>query len=205
MLNSGEIKGKCVHRTDRVRLVESLYSDLAMKQTGMARLFQCNEKTIREDFKKIRTANALRADPGFADEIAGEIPGLARSVVEHTLRVGRDKSTPPAVRVKAERSGMRTFIEGMNMLQSLGHLPSAGMWMKAEQDKAPEQPASLADLIPEIDRLISIAGTNSPSVLPFLKNLRDAADAVHPSTGSSRAKPKAGRRTDPAPPTEPMP
>ena len=225
-LKSGEISGKSVHRTDRRRLVEYLHFENLLNQVGMARLLQCDEATVRKDMAKIRRANALRADPGFADQIAGEILAMARSAVEHTNRVGRDKSTPPAVRVKAERSGMRMFIEGMKMLQSLGHLPSAALRFKMEPDShsdgppdnRSEQPPSLGDLSSELDRLAQIAAKESPGAVLFLNRLRDAVRAgpapVQPlgteaaagfGTHHSAPTTSPAQPTSPVPPTNPAP
>lgn len=208
-LKSGEITGKCIHRTDRRRLVEYIKRENPLHQVEIAKLLQCNEKTISKDMAEIRKANALRADPEFADEIAGEILGLSRSGVEHADRIWRDKSTPPAVRVKAKRSGMRMYLEGMKMLQSLGHLPSAALRIKMEPNNAPEKPASLGDLVPELDRLAQIAAKESPGSLPLLNSLREAVRTelppIQPPRTHSDEDTGGGASAYPAPPAPPSP
>jgi hypothetical protein len=205
LLKSGQIKGKCIHRSDRLRLVEYLYGEPAADVADIAKLFQRNEQTIRRDLERIRKANAMKADLGFADEIAGEIWGMARSVVQHLRRVGRDKATPPAVRVKAERGLLRAYIDAAQLLQSLGHLPSAALRIKMEPNGAAERPTSIRDLLPELDRLAQIATKESPGALPLLNSLRDAARTGLPPVQPPQPKAGADPAATPIPPIPPSP
>lgn len=198
LLKSGQIKGRCVHRTDRLRMVEYIHGDAITGVAETAKLFQRNEKTIREDIKRIREANALKADPGFAEEFAGEVLALARSVEQHLGREGRDKATPPAVRVKAQRGRLRALLEVGLLLQSLGHLPSAALRLKMEPIAAPEGPASMSDVLADLDKLIGVAAAQSPQDVPLLSSLRDVVRTAPPPVRPPTTEPAA-------PATEPTP
>jgi hypothetical protein len=95
---------------------------LSRRETAL--LMRASESTITRDRRVIRKENALRAEPGLADELAGEFLRQSESLQDQMRRISRDPKATPAVRLSALKACFQTSRDTMKLLQSMGYLPT---------------------------------------------------------------------------------
>lgn len=107
---------------DRRRCVEVLRGE-GYSVAEIGRILKKSERTIQRDLAQIRTDNALRVRPGFAEEMAGEMVRQAEVSVARLRRIAREQAASAMERLMAESAAWRVHSDMIIRLQSLGHLP----------------------------------------------------------------------------------
>jgi DNA-directed RNA polymerase specialized sigma24 family protein len=135
----------------------------------IAQFLKRNDRTITRDRKAIQEAAALAHDPALAGRVAGQLVSEATLCIDRIRRVSRDRETPPAVKVDAERSCFTILSDLVQRLQSLGYLPTAAQRMDLTHSVG-ELP-SVDSLEAELTRLKDFAQDAEGDVLPEVKQL----------------------------------
>jgi len=115
----------------------------------IAQLLGRDERTIQRDRASIRAQNALSVSPGFINEVAGEMLREARGCAERIRRAARDRDAEPSDRIEAERACFDVAARSIELLQSLGFLPTTRAasdpgWIHLAQEAPAELLAELA-------------------------------------------------------------
>lgn len=150
-IKSGRVAARTLDPEVRRVCVEYLFGE-GVQIAEIAQLLCRTERTVRRDLDEIRRANALDVDPGFADQIAGELLSEARVSIGRIRRVTREKDAPHAARIDGERTIVQILDIVANRLQSIGYLPSATQRIQAELTHAIE-PLSFDAVTMELERL----------------------------------------------------
>jgi hypothetical protein len=147
-LKDGAIQGKTLSAPNRRSCVDYLTGE-GISIPEIAQLLGRTERTIQRDRAFIRAQNALSVAPGFANEVAGEMLREVRGCTERMRRAARDKEAAPSERIDAERACFDITARSIELLQSLGFLPTAGRasepgWLHLSQEAPTELLAELA-------------------------------------------------------------
>jgi len=184
-LKSKKIEGSALSIEQRHEVVECLQAE-GVSTAEISKILGMASRTIRRDLEGIRDANALRADPGMADRMAGELFNEARTCIARIRRTTREKDVSHAVRVDGERAVFQILDSLAARLQSLGHLPTAALKVRADLTHHHVDVPGYDDLKQELDRLTGIVpdGSSQTKELGTLKQLTEKAagldaDAKH--------------------------
>ncbi len=157
-LQAREVKGSSLSGDDRRLCVEYLTSE-GYSVAEIAGILHIADRTVHRDRQRIRSANAVARDPSLVGEMVGRLIGEAETTVSRLRRVARDRATPAAVKVEAERACWTSVRELVSTLQRLGYLPTAATRLdvragvsSAEELEAPEY----EELHSELERLQGI-------------------------------------------------
>ena len=170
-MRSGALSGKALDPETRRSCVLYLLGE-GLNQAEIAKLIGVSPKTIQRDVEAIREANELERDLRFAGKIGGELVISTRAAIARLLRIARDKSNPPAVRIDAERAAFEMRIKEIACLQSLEFLPSAAHRIEASHTLSLEPPGIDA-LEVEIEQLKPLADDETAKDLDRLKGSTD--------------------------------
>ncbi len=130
-LRAGATSIKLVPREVQLQITEILTSD-GYSLADVAALMGVSTKTVQRLRKQLRTDNALRASPGFADEVAGDLVRLAETEVQRIRRTMRDKEISPEARISGSVACFGIYRGLVDSLQKLGRLPSAATEVRGE-------------------------------------------------------------------------
>jgi transposase len=157
-LQAREVKGSSLSGDDRRLCVEYLTSE-GYSVAEIAGILHIADRTVHRDRQRIRSANSVARDPSLVSEMVGRLIGEAETTVSRLRRVARDRATPAAVKVEAERACWTSVRELVSTLQRLGYLPTAATRLdvragvsSAEELEAPEY----EELHSELERLQGI-------------------------------------------------
>jgi DNA-binding CsgD family transcriptional regulator len=159
-IQSGARQPNSLSMEDRQRCVEHLTTD-GYQTAEIAAILKVAERTVLRDRKAIRKANALQADEGFAAETVGNLIKQADQAIARLRRISREKDTPPAVKVDAERASWGITRDTVELLQRLGHLPTAVQEIRGELTHRLENAPELEILHSELERLEGIVTENT--------------------------------------------
>lgn len=177
MVRDRQIAAASLCPSDRRRCVEHL-SQEGYSAVEIAEVLQVSERTITRDRVQIRRRNALERDPGLAKEAVGELCDFARHSMARLRRLARDRGTPPATKVDAERAAWRTMYELTQKLQSLGYLPTAAHELKASMTHRVETPPEFQELAEEAHQLAAIMREHGAADRRLIRNVRSIGDAL---------------------------
>ncbi len=174
-LQRGELSGKQLRIEDRRACVGYLTAE-GYSSAEIGGILRVADRTVIRDRKAVRQANALTVDEGFAPEMAGRLVHEAESTVSRLRRISREKSTPAAVRVDAERTTWQVLQGLVGSLQKLGYLPTATQQVSADLTHTirDERPMRFDEIEMEIARIESVAGAGglAPESLTELNEVR---------------------------------
>lgn len=137
----------------------------------IAQFLKRNERTITRDRKAIQELAALDHDPKLAGQMAGQLVTEAMLCIDRIRRVSRDRETPPAVKVDAERSCFQILTGLVERLQSMGYLPTAAQ--KLDLTHSVGEIPSMDAIVLEVQRIKSVAEFEFNEMPPELKALED--------------------------------
>lgn len=164
-IQAGTLHASNLAVVDRQRCVEHMSIE-GYSTAEIAEVMKVAERTIIRDRKAIRAANALRTDPNFVAETIGTLVKHAEASIARLRRIARERDTPPAVKVDAERVGWEVARDLVQSLQRLGYLPTAAHEIRGElTHRVDDQLPSLDELAAELARIEGIA-TESVAVVP---------------------------------------
>ncbi len=172
-LRSGDLAGKSLAPGDRRRCVEHLSAE-GCSVVEISDILRVNERTVHRDRKAIREANALTVDPAFAGQMAGTLLGTAEQAMTRIRRFARDRETPAAIKIDAERQCWTITRQLVDTLQSLGYLPRAAQRVDAALTHHIEPPLdddALAQELAFVETVMREA-TTDPSLLSQLDHIR---------------------------------
>jgi hypothetical protein len=167
LIKQGATDPRLLPALDRQACVVHLTGE-GLSVPEIAQFLKRNERTITRDRKAIQEAAALAHDPALAGRLAGQLVSEAALCIDRIRRVSRDRETPPAVKVDAERSCFQILSELIQRLQTLGYLPTAAQHL-ALTHSVGELP-TLDSLDSELIRLKQLA-SDSGQVIPEVKQL----------------------------------
>ncbi len=161
-------------------MVEHLTSD-GYSAVEIAEVLKISERTIERDRRAIRESHALVADPALVPQMVGHLVGQAELAVGRLRRIARDRDTPAAVKVEAERSCWGISRDLVASLQRLGYLPTAPQEFRGEiwtgAEVALEAPG-LDELEAELARVESIVSSDTARDGSRLGALAEVRDTV---------------------------
>jgi hypothetical protein len=160
-LQAGELAGTNLGVGDRRRCVEHLSAE-GYVVPEIAEILKLSERTIARDREAIRAANSVARDPKLLGEMVGYLLRQAESSIARMKRLGRDRETPPEVRLNAERGCWTIAREAAQTLQSLGYLPTAQQAIAAELTHRFEVQPDYAGMAQELERLEGILRSSAP-------------------------------------------
>lgn len=181
-LKEGVIQGKTLSAPNRRSCVDYLTGE-GVSIPEIAQLLGRTERTIQRDRAVIRAQNALSVTPGFVNEVAGEMLRELRGCTERMRRAARDKEAAPSERIDAERACFDITARSIELLQSLGFLPTAGGdpepgWIHLSQE-AP------AELLAELARMKAVLAGVQARRVPQLSAQSSGTDVVGMSPGAT--------------------
>lgn len=124
LIKQGATDPKILSAHDRQACVVHLTAE-GLSVPEIAQFLKRNDRTITRDRKAIQEAAALNHDPSLAGRLAGQLVTEAALCIDRIRRVSRDRDTPPAVKVDAEKNCFHILSELVQRLQTLGYLPTA--------------------------------------------------------------------------------
>lgn len=161
-LQAGELAGNNLGIGDRRRCVEHLSAE-GYVVPEIAEILKLSERTIARDREAIRAANSVARGPKLLGEMVGYLLRQAESSIARMKRLGRDRETPPDVRLNAERGCWAVAKETVETLQSLGYLPTAQQTIAAELTYRFEVEPDYAGMQQELERLEGILRSSAPA------------------------------------------
>jgi len=162
-------------KIERRRCVQHLSGE-GLSVPEIAQVMGVSDRTVARDRKAIHEEEALEHDPHLASLMAGRLVSEAELVIQRIRRVSRDRETPHAVRVEAEKSCYMILVSMTDRLQSLGYLPTAAQRIEADVRHESAAVPSHKEISVEIERLETIAEeTGDGHVVKTLKKLRSTA------------------------------
>lgn len=161
-LQGGELSGSNLGVGDRRRCVEHLSAE-GYVVPEIAEILRVSERTIARDREAIKSANSVARDPKLVGEMVGHLLRQAEASVARMKRLGRDRETPPVVRLDAEKACWTVVRELTETLQSLGYLPTAQQTIAAELTHRFETEPDYAGMQQELERLEGILRTSAPA------------------------------------------
>ena len=184
-IQSGALAGRNLSPDDRRRCVEHLTAE-GYSIAEIAEILGAAERTIARDRAAVREANALRAGPEFAGEMAGQLVRQAESGIARLRRVARERECPHATKVESERAAWSIARELIQCLQRLGYLPEAAQRVRAEVSAGLAgagafgefQAPRLDELADEAARLAQIAGRAGPDAAPLLGEVERVREVI---------------------------
>ena len=154
-IHAKQLAPRSLSAHDRQACVELLAAD-GHSNPEIAEILHVSTRTVVRDRKAIRQANALQADPSLIAEMAGRLVQDAERAVSRLRRLGKEKTTPAATRVEAERAAWKVVCDLTERLQSLGYLPTAAQRLEADLTHHLGQTPSLELALAEMSRLEAI-------------------------------------------------
>ncbi len=178
-VKKGTVDPKTLAIVDRRRCVEHLTCE-GCSIAEMSEILKVNERTIARDRAAIRKANAVERDPEMTAEIVGQLILQADTCIQHIRRVTRERATPPNVRVDGEKACWGIFRDFVQLLQTLGHLPTAPQEIRGQLTHQIEQLPGFAQMKEEVARMETIVTTYAigEENLPLLKKFAEIKEQV---------------------------
>jgi hypothetical protein len=177
-LQRGEVTGKSLSPVDRRKVVEHLNNE-GCSVGEIAEVLKCSDRTILRDRKEIAASYAVQSDPQTIAQFIGRLVQAAEVTVLRLRKIGRDKSTPPAVAVEAAHRAYQVYADLTVRLQSLAILPSATHHIQATLTHHAGEVPDYERLDNEVKRVKSTvvaAAENDPKLLAQLKQLEQRID-----------------------------
>lgn len=179
-LHSGELEAKSLGADDRRRCGEHMVGE-GYSTVEIAEVLKVSERTIARDRAATRQANALKRDPAFASEMAGNLVRHADLAVSRIRRVTRDRDTPPNVKVDGERACWTINRELVQSLQELGHLPKAPQEIRGDLTHHLAEPPAMAAIRDELQRVMEIQrreAADDDAVLASLSGIKKVLNTL---------------------------
>lgn len=170
-IKAGEISGSGLRIEDRQRCVEYLSVE-GFSAAEIAEILGIADRTVSRDRVAIRERLALDPDPALARQIVGQFVLRAEESAGRLRRLSRDRETPAAVKVDAERSAWGVVRDSVQVMQRLGYLPTAPQRITGRIECEPPEPGVILE---EIDQLTAALRDTDPSTVLQLAALRDGA------------------------------
>ncbi|MCA9293203.1 MAG: hypothetical protein KDA20_05260 [Phycisphaerales bacterium] len=122
----------------------------------IAKVLKVSDRTVQRDRKAILQSNRLEHNPQLAGEYAGWLIAEAEATVSRLRRTARDRETPAAVKIEAEKACFDIRDRVIQRLQSLGFLPMATQRVHADLIHHTGEAQTLAEIQAEAQRLQEI-------------------------------------------------
>ena len=122
-IKSGEINPRALKAEERQVCVDILILDEGLKQTQVAQLLRCTERTIRRDIDAINEKNRQKPSLELAEKLIGKMLVRAEIHISHLMRLARSQDGSPAEKAQAEYMAWKIRVDLMGRLQTLGYLP----------------------------------------------------------------------------------
>jgi len=156
-IKDGILSPKTLSKEVRQQCVKFLCSE-GYAETGVARILECSERTIRRDLKEIREHSALVPDVDLAKQIVGDMFLKARTHHAYLMRLARTSSISASDKTQAELGAWRIQKELIEKLQTLGYLPLVPHKISADIfHHEDEEEKTLGELKDELTLIVGIA------------------------------------------------
>lgn len=136
---------KNLNGKDRLACVEYLVGE-GRSVAEIAELMQVVVRTVQRDLEKIKEHHSITASPDVTRRMIGNLVLDADQGIARLRKIGRDRATPPAAQVDAERAVWQIRTELTERLQSLGILPTAAQEVRADIRHVVTEVPSLQEL-----------------------------------------------------------
>lgn len=150
---------------DRCRCVEVLCAE-GYSVADAAQILKVAERTIYRDRLELRRQHALRVDPEFAPQMAGELMRQAEGSVGRLRRIAKEPNASAMERAMAESFAFKVYLDMLTKLQSMGYLPRIPTGVVAQVvDRAGTAIATcdqLARRLEELERVDRELGLDDP-------------------------------------------
>lgn len=194
-IKEGTANPHLISAEDRQACVAHLGAE-GLSVPEIAQFLKRNERTITRDRKALQEAAALEHDPSLAGRFAGQLLGEATLCIDRIRRVSRDRDTPPAVKVDAERSCFGIMSDLVQRLQSLGYLPTATQRLQADLTHNIGEIPTFEVLQAEVKR-VTHAAAMSGDVPPEVKQLEEVVARAALAAQVEAAGSKTGKEVAP--------
>jgi hypothetical protein len=194
-IRSGDLDPKTLAPADRQACVAHLCAE-GLCVPEIAQFLKHSDRTITRDRRAIQEAAALTHDPQLAGRIAGQLVQEAMVCMDRIRRVSRDRETPPAVKVEAERFCFQILSELTQLLQSLGYLPTAAQRVEADLTHHAAEVPTLEAIGAKVKSLTELAEFHVgdvPGVKQLIEEFNRAALAIKVDETAA----KVGKGTQP--------
>ncbi|MCX5656716.1 MAG: hypothetical protein NTZ48_00535 [Candidatus Omnitrophica bacterium] len=123
-IKSGEINPRALKTEERQMCVGILILEEGLKQTHVAQLLCCAERTIRRDVDAINEKNGQKPSLELAEKQIGKMMVRAEIHISHLMRLARSQDGSLAEKAQAEYMAWRVLREMVEKMMTLGYLPS---------------------------------------------------------------------------------
>jgi hypothetical protein len=177
-LKAGVINGKALSREERQLCVEVLLSE-GYTQAKLAAIFECTDRTIRNDLEVIRERNALTPSVDFMRKTVGLLYKTMLSHWAALTRLGRAENGTVTERAYAESLAWRVVKEGFEKLQSVGYLPCrphevvGDIYHHLSAGETRHDIEAMKSLVVEFEKETGESGGFLPEVAERLQQLKD--------------------------------
>lgn len=154
-VRAGELAPSLLSPEDRRACVGYLTLE-GYSVADIAAVLRTSDRTVARDRVKVREENAVEASPELLPRMVGRLIAEADATIGRLRRIGREKETPPAAKVDAERGAWAATRELVQSLQRLGYLPTAVVEVRADLTHRLEEVPDVDALREELERLESI-------------------------------------------------
>ena len=164
-IRDGTVSGRSLDSESRRACVAYLGAE-GYGVPEIAALLKVSDRTIARDRARVREDLAVERDPSLLPRTVGQLMAEAEASSVRLRRIARDRSTPAATRVEAEKATWGIVCDLVRLLQGLGYLPQAPRPIRAsvrvgglmgDEDDEFDAPA-LEELERELARIEAIAG-----------------------------------------------
>lgn len=173
-IKAGRLSGKDLEIPTRQQCVAYLMFE-GYSIAEIARIMGINERMVSRDKRDIRQAHAVEAGPEWVAEMIGALRLGAEASIARFRQISRNKDAPIRGRLEAERLAWTVLREFAELMQRLGHLPTAPQEFRGAFLHQVSEVPPLSDTKAELERLITILKegyADDPERLGHLMHLR---------------------------------
>lgn len=179
-IKNGTVDPATLTKPVRQQCVEALMLE-GYQPSALAPLLKVSDKTIKRDLNEIFERNAVNPSPELAKRLIGEFLQKMHTHHAYLMRLARSKEGSLREKGEVEYLAWRTQKEAIELLQSLGYLPSqptqivGDIFHHAESGAEP----AIGDIkkqIAEIELIAEETKVLTPEVLGKLGNLKLRAE-----------------------------
>jgi len=175
-IKSGALDPATLPKQTRQHCVEALMLE-GHQPSALAPLLKVSDKTIKRDLNDIFEKNAVNPSPELAKRLIGEFMQRFRTHHAHLTRLARSKEGSVRERGEVEFLAWRVQKEALELLQSLGYLPSRPTQVIGDifyHDEQSAEPAidEIKKQIAEIELIAEQTKVLSPEALSKIDALK---------------------------------
>lgn len=174
-IKSGKLDPVTLAKPVRQQCVEALMLE-GHQPSALAPILKVSDKTIKRDLNEIFERNAVNPSPELAKRLIGEFLQKMHTHHAYLMRLARSKEGSLREKGEVEYLAWRTQKEAIELLQSLGYLPSRPTQIVGDifhhADRAEPAIVDIKKQIAEIELIAEETKVLTPEVLAKLGDLK---------------------------------